>query len=270
MVKGIHLEGLRVLGRPESFARHYYEQGADELLFQDTVASLYQRNNLAEIVKKTAENIFVPLTVGGGIRSLEDINRVLRAGADKVAINTAAIANPDFINKASETFGSSTIVVAVEVIRQADGSYLLYTDNGREHTGINALSWIKEVEQRGAGEILLTSIDSEGTGKSFDLSLLEEVSDLISIPLIAHGGAASVKHIYDAVVNGKADAVALASMLHYTAINQLREMTDSSFEEGNIEFLSRGLESSRKFGTHNLIEIKNQLTLLGIPIRELP
>ena len=270
LVKGIHLEGLRVLGRPESFARHYYEQGADELLFQDTVASLYQRNNLAEIVKKTAENIFVPLTVGGGIRSLEDINRVLRAGADKVAINTAAIANPDFINKASETFGSSTIVVAVEVIRQADGSYLLYTDNGREHTGINALSWIKEVEQRGAGEILLTSIDSEGTGKGFDLSLLEEVSDLISIPLIAHGGAASVKHIYDAVVNGKADAVALASMLHYTAINQLREMTDSSFEEGNIEFLSRGLESSRKFGTHNLIEIKNKLTLLGIPIRELP
>jgi len=270
LVKGIHLEGLRVLGRPESFARHYYEQGADELLFQDTVASLYQRNNLAEIVKKTAENIFVPLTVGGGIRSLEDINRVLRAGADKVAINTAAIANPDFINKASETFGSSTIVVAVEVIRQADGSYLLYTDNGREHTGINALSWIKEVEQRGAGEILLTSIDSEGTGKGFDLSLLEEVSDLISIPLIAHGGAASVKQIYDAVINGKADAVALASMLHYTTINQLREMTDSSFEEGNIEFLSRGLESSRKFGTHNLIEIKNQLTLLSIPIRELP
>jgi len=270
LVKGIHLEGLRVLGRPESFARHYYEQGADELLFQDTVASLYQRNNLAEIVKKTGENIFVPLTVGGGIRSLEDINRVLRAGADKVAINTAAIANPDFINKASETFGSSTIVVAVEVIRQADGSYLLYTDNGREHTGINALSWIKEVEQRGAGEILLTSIDSEGTGKGFDLSLLEEVSDLISIPLIAHGGAASVKDIHDAVVNGKADAVALASMLHYTAINQLREMTDSSFEEGNIEFLSRGLESSRKFGTHNLIEIKNQLTLLSIPIRELP
>ena len=270
LVKGIHLEGLRVLGRPESFARHYYEQGADELLFQDTVASLYQRNNLAEIVKKTAENIFVPLTVGGGIRSLEDINRVLRAGADKVAINTAAIANPDFINKASETFGSSTIVVAVEVIRQADGSYLLYTDNGREHTGINALSWIKEVEQRGAGEILLTSIDSEGTGKGFDLSLLEKVSDLISIPLIAHGGAASVKNIYDAVVNGKADAVALASMLHYTVINQLRDTIDISFEEGNIEFLSRGLESSRKFGTHNLTEIKNQLTLLGIPIRELP
>ena len=270
MVKGIHLEGLRVLGRPESFARHYYEQGADELLFQDTVASLYQRNNLAEIVKKTAENIFVPLTVGGGIRSLEDINRVLRAGADKVAINTAAIANPDFINKASKTFGSSTIVVAVEVIRQADGSYLLYTDNGREHTGINALSWIKEVEQRGAGEILLTSIDSEGTGKGFDLSLLEKVSDLISIPLIAHGGAASVKDVRDAVVNGKADAVALASMLHYTAINQFKEMTDSSFEEGNIEFLSRGLESSRKFGTHNLIEIKNQLTVLSIPTRELP
>ena len=153
LVKGIHLEGLRVLGKPEDFARLYYEQGADELFFQDTVASLYQRNNLTEIITRTSENIFIPLTVGGGIRSLENINQVLRAGADKVAINTAAIANPDFINEASRVFGSSTIVVAVETIRQPDNTYLSYTDNGREYTGVEVLSWIREVEDRGAGEI---------------------------------------------------------------------------------------------------------------------
>ena len=147
LVKGIHLEGLRVLGKPEDFTKYYYDQGADELIFQDTVASLYQRNNLTEIIKRTSQNIFIPLTVGGGIRSIEDINAVLRAGADKVSINTAAIGNPDFINESSRAFGSSTIVIAIEAIKQADGSYLAYTDNGREHTGVEILPWAKEVEE---------------------------------------------------------------------------------------------------------------------------
>ena len=153
LVKGIHLEGLRVLGKPENFAQLYYEQGADELIYQDTVASLYQRNNLTEIITRTAKNIFIPLTVGGGLRDVKDINKVLRAGADKVAINTAAINNPNFINKASKAFGSSTIVVAVEAIKQKDNSYLAYTDNGREYTNVEVLSWVKEAEERGAGEI---------------------------------------------------------------------------------------------------------------------
>jgi Imidazoleglycerol-phosphate synthase len=233
-VKGIHLEGLRVLGKPEDFARLYYEQGADELIYQDTVASLYQRNNLTEIVTRTAENIFIPLTVGGGLRNLEDINRVLRAGADKVAINTAAIGNPEFINEASRTFGSSTIVVAVETIRQSDGTYLCYTDNGREYTGVEVISWIREVEDRGAGEILLTSIDREGTGRGFELELIRMVSDTVAIPLIAHGGAASVSHVKDVVTQAGADAVAVASMLHYTTLNHNNSLAGNYEEEGNM------------------------------------
>ena len=176
LVKGIHLEGLRVLGKPEDFAKLYYEQGADELIYQDTVASLYQRNSLTDIITKTAKNIFIPITVGGGLRTLDDINKVLRAGADKVAINTAAIKNPNFITEASRAFGSSTIVVAIETIKQPNNSYLAYTDNGREYTGVDAISWAKEVEEHGAGEILLTSIDQEGTGNGFDLELTSIVS----------------------------------------------------------------------------------------------
>ena len=237
LVKGIHLEGLRVLGKPEDFARLYYEQGADELIYQDTVASLYQRNNLTEVVTRTAENIFIPLTVGGGIRTLEDINSVLRAGADKVSINTSATGNPDFINQASRAFGSSTIVVAVEAIRQMDHSYQAYTDNGREYTGMEVLTWVKEAEERGAGEILLTSIDREGTGNGYDLDLIKIVSDAVTIPVIAHGGAANVSHIMDAINRAGADAVAIASMLHYTALNRNGSLSGRFEDEGNIEFL---------------------------------
>ena len=268
LVKGIHLEGLRVLGKPEDFARIYSEQGADELFYQDTVASLYQRNNLTDIVTRTAENIFIPLTVGGGICSLEDINGVLRAGADKVAINTAAIANPNFIDEASKAFGSSTIIVAIEVVKQANGNYLAYTDNGREFTGIELISWVCEVEQRGAGEILLTSIDFEGTGKGFDLNLLSRVAEKIQIPLIAHGGAASISDIMKAVNEGKADAVAIASMLHYSTINRNSDLTGSFQAEGNIEFLRGGRGTFQKFGTENLRDIKNRLAENGLALRQ--
>ncbi len=164
LVKGIHLEGLRVLGNPEVFAKFYYEQGADELIYMDVVASLYGRNSLSEIITRTAKQIFIPLTVGGGIRTIDDINNVLRAGADKVCINTAAINNPDFIKQASRKFGSSTIVVAIEAIQQSEGNYLCYTDNGREHTGIDAVIWAERIQELGAGELIITSVDAEGTG----------------------------------------------------------------------------------------------------------
>jgi len=268
LVKGIHLEGLRVLGKPEDFARLYYEQGADELIYQDTVASLYQRNSLTEIVTRTAENIFIPLTVGGGIRTLEDINIVLRAGADKVAINTAAISNPDIINQASRAFGSSTIVVAVEAIRQPDHSYLVYTDNGREYTGVEVLSWVKEAEQLGAGEILLTSIDREGTGSGYDLDLINMVSSAVTIPVIAHGGAANVSHIVDTIKHSGADAVAIASMLHYAALNHNDNLSGRFEDEGNIEFLKKN-RTFKKFGTENLAEVKRSLTQQKIPLRVL-
>ena len=165
LVKGIHLEGLRVLGKPEQFARYYYETGADELIYMDIVASLYNRNSLHDIISKTAREIFIPLTVGGGLRTVEDIRNVLKAGADKVSLNTAAIKNPQIIAEASRKFGSSTILISIEAIKQPDGRYLAYTDNGREYTGMEVLDWAKRVETLGAGEIMLTSVDREGTGQ---------------------------------------------------------------------------------------------------------
>lgn len=266
LVKGIHLEGLRVLGKPEDFAKLYYEQGADELIYQDTVASLYQRNSLTEIITRTAKNIFIPLTVGGGLRTLDDINRVLRAGADKVAINTAAINNPDFITEASRVFGSSTIVVAVETMKQPDHSYLAYTDNGREYTGIEVISWVKEAEDRGAGEILLTSIEKEGTGNGFDLEIIKKVSDCIKVPVIAHGGAANDFHIAEAINDSGADAVAIASMLHYAALNNNDSLVGKFDEEGNTEFLQKK-SLFKMFGKENIFEIKENLIKRNIPIR---
>ena len=268
LVKGVHLEGLRVLGKPEDFAELYYEQGADELIYQDTVASLYQRNSLTEIITRTAENIFIPLTVGGGLRDLKDINKVLRAGADKVAINTAAINNPIFITEASRAFGSSTIVVAIEAIKQSNKSYLAYTDNGREHTGVDVMSWAKEAEERGAGEILLTSIDQEGTGNGFDLDLIKRVSESVTIPVIAHGGAANESHIYASIKDSGADAIAIASMLHYAALNREGGLVGKYDEEGNTEFLKKNI-LFKVFGKENLSEIKDRLNKQNIPLRVL-
>jgi imidazole glycerol-phosphate synthase subunit HisF len=182
LVKGIHLEGLRVLGKPEDFAQYYYENGADELFYQDVVASLYERNSLGNIITATAKKNFIPLTVGGGIRTIEDIKNVLRVGADKVCINTAAIKNPQFIKEASRKFGSSTIVVAIEAIKQPDGKYFAFIDNGREHTGVNVLDWATQVQELGAGEIVITSVDNEGTGNGFDIELTKSIATLVDIP----------------------------------------------------------------------------------------
>lgn len=258
LVKGIHLEGLRVLGKPHEFAHLYYEHGADELIYQDTVASLYERNSLIDIISKTSKDIFIPLTVGGGLRTKDDIKKVLSAGADKVAINTAAIKNPDFINSSSRVFGSSTIVVSIEAIKQSDGNYLAYTDNGREHTGVEVLSWAKEVEERGAGEILLTSIDKEGTGSGFDHDLIKKVTSLVSIPVIAHGGASSFDDIYSVIEFDNADAVCIASMLHYSALNKFNNNESIYQEEGNIEFLNNK-RKFKLFDSNNLLEIKKNL-----------
>ena len=183
LVKGIHLEGLRVLGKPERYARHYYEQGADELLYMDVVASLYQRNSLLDIVTRTAREIFIPLTVGGGLRTIDDIRTVLRAGADKVSLNTAAIRDPGLIREAALRFGSSTITVSIEAIRKPDGSYEAYTDNGRERTGVDAFDWAIRAAELGAGELIVTSIDREGTGKGFDLGSPEELPSRSLSPL---------------------------------------------------------------------------------------
>src|SRR5215813_12254373 len=244
LVKGIHLEGLRVLGRPEAFARWYYENGADELIYLDLVASLYGRNSLLDIVERTSREVFIPLTVGGGLRSVEDIRAALRAGADKVAINTAAVRTPALIAEAARRFGSSTIVVAVEAIETSPGTYEAFTDNGREATGVNAVEWATRAVELGAGEILLTSVDREGTGRGFDLRLTRAVADAVGVPVIAAGGAGVVRHVTDALVEGHADAVAVASILHYHAVGALPPPEDDV--EGNTEFIRSGRPPNRE------------------------
>ena len=266
LVKGIHLEGLRVLGKPEDFARYYYENGADELMYQDVVASLYNRNSLHEIITKTAKEIFIPLTVGGGLRTIEDIKGVLRAGADKVSLNTAAIKNPQLIRDASRKFGSSTIVVAIEAIKQSDGRYLAYTDNGREYTGVEVLEWAKKVDELGAGEIVITSVDREGTGLGFDIELIKLVKDAVSIPVISHGGAGNAEHVKRAILEGGANAVSIASILHYNFLDINRSVFSDS-GEGNTEFLKSSSRNYKKIIPTDLQEIKKYLHMNNIACR---
>ena len=265
LVKGIHLEGLRVLGKPEKFARHYYEQGADELLYMDVVASLYQRNSLLDIVERTAREIFIPLTVGGGLRTLDDIRSVLRAGADKVSLNTAAINRPELVSEAAHRYGSSTIVVAIEAIKMPSGRYEAYTDNGRESTGVDAFEWAVRAVELGAGELLVTSIDREGTGKGFDLELTRTIARAVPVPVIACGGAGQASHVYDVVDQGNADGVCLASVLHYNFIENHYTEEDYS-QEGNTEYLKsrRGLS---RIELAEMPEIKEHLINRGIPCR---
>jgi cyclase len=213
LVKGIQLEGLRVMGDPAEHALRYYNDGADELLYVDIVASLYERNSLSGLVHDTASKIFVPLTVGGGIRTLDDFSTMFRSGADKVAINTAAVRTPDLLTRASRAYGAQAVVLSVEAKRQGR-SWEAYTDNGREHTDLDVLEWCAKAVDLGAGEILLTSVDREGTRKGFDLDLIAAVSRRVRVPLIACGGAGSVEHVVAAIDAG-ADAIALATLLHY-------------------------------------------------------
>jgi cyclase len=215
LIKGIHLEGLRVIGSPNEHALRYYQQGADELIYMDVVASLYGRNSLDEIIQNAVQNVFVPITVGGGIRSVEDATRLLRCGADKVAVNTAAVANPGLITEIARRFGSQCMVLSVEAKEVGLDCWEVYTDNGREKTGLNVIEWAKSGAALGAGEILLTSVDREGTRKGFDISLLRAVSQEVSVPVIASGGMGKSEDIIDAVHIGNVDAIAMADILHY-------------------------------------------------------
>lgn len=237
VVKGIHLEGLRVLGTPNSFAKYYYEEGADEIIYMDVVASLYGRNSLLDLVKKSAEDVFIPITVGGGLRTISDVSEALKSGADKVCINTAAINDNSLVSRVADKFGSSTLVIAIEAIKQDNGKYHAFTDNGREETGMEVVEWAKKVEALGAGEILLTSVDNEGTGKGLDVELIESVVSELSIPLIAHGGVGKVEDVADTVLSTNINAVALSSILHYEAFDKIDSNKSEFKKEGNRNFL---------------------------------
>ena len=256
LVKGIHLEGLRVLGKPSDFAKYYYEQGADELMFMDVVASLYERNSLHDIISETAKSIFIPITVGGGLRSINDIKEVLRVGADKVCLNTAVINNPKLIKDASRMFGSSTIVIAIEAIKEPDGRYLAYTDNGREYTGIDVFEWAQKIDELGAGEIVITSVDKEGTGQGYDLDLISRITNLVSIPVIAHGGAGNQSHVVDALKGGNISSAMISSLFHYHFIKE--NISQASSLEGNVEFLNQK-RSFHTFEPCSIEEVKRTL-----------
>ncbi len=215
LIKGIHLEGLRVIGSPNEHALRYYLQGADELIYMDCVASLYGRNHLADVVKAAAKDIFVPMTVGGGIRSVDDATDILRAGADKVAVNTAAVANPQLITNIARRFGSQCMVLSIEAKQVRPDQWEVYTDNGRDRTGLDVIDWVRRGVGMGAGEILLTSVDREGTRKGFDIALVKAVTAEVSVPVIASGGMGKPEDLIEVVCNGGADAVAMADILHY-------------------------------------------------------
>jgi cyclase len=215
VIKGIHLEGLRKVGNPNELATKYYNEGIDEIVFMDAVAAYYDRNSLDDIIQEACENVFIPITVGGGIRKIEDIQTSLNSGADKIAINTQAIHTPEFVSQASKIFGSQCIVLSIVAKKISDDKWEAYMDNGREPTGKDVVAWAKEVERLGAGEIMLTSIDKEGTKKGFDIALNKAVSQAVSIPVISSGGMKDSDDAIELLKASNVDAFATASTLHY-------------------------------------------------------
>jgi imidazole glycerol-phosphate synthase subunit HisF len=232
VVKGINFVALRDAGDPVELAQAYNEAGADELVFLDITATHEDRGIIYDVVRRTAEQVFIPLTVGGGINNVDNIKQLLRSGADKVSINSAAVRDPDFITQAARQFGDQCIVVAIDARRREDPSnpgWDVYVRGGRENTGLDAIAWAEEMVRRGAGELLVTSMDADGTQAGYDLGLTRQIADLVSVPVVASGGAGNCEHIYEAVTEGKAEAALLASLLHFGQLtvseikNYLRE-----------------------------------------------
>ena len=260
LIKGINLEGLRVLGDPISFAQNYYNQGADEIIYLDNVATLYGTNNLTKFVRSTAEKIFIPLTVGGGIKNLNDIEQMLKNGADKISINSAAIDKIQFIKKASKIFGRSTIVSNIECIKIKD-KYYISKSNGRDLVNVDPVVWAKKLEDSGIGEIVLTSVNSEGLQKGFDISLTKKISNIVKVPIIAHGGAGNFQHIYDVIKKTKISGVSISSLLHY---DTYMTFPLKKKEIGNFNFLEN---SKKRRSLSNLKKLKLFLKRKNVSVR---
>lgn len=261
LIKGINLEGLRVLGNPFNFAKYYYNNLADEICYIDNVATLYGTNNLSNFISDTAKNIFVPISVGGGIRSLQDIERIFKAGADKVCINSAAIDNPKFLNRAAKIFGSANITIIIEYIK-IKKKFFITKSTGRDIVDINPFDWAKIVEQNGAGEVFLTSVNHEGLGNGFDVDMIKKISKNISIPVIAHGGAGNFNHIKEVIKKTNISGVAISSLAHYDIANTFENKKKSL---GNFNYLE---ESTKKNKPKNIIRlIKKNLKKEGFNVR---
>lgn len=258
----MHLEGLRILGYPELFSKKYFDEGIDEIIFQDVVASLYKRNQLSNFTSKISKDVFVPIIVGGGIRSMRDIEEALINGADRVSINTGAIKDKKFIKDAVKSYGSSTISIAIETLNY-DGNYKVFTDSGRSETDIDTFEWIKEVEGLGVGEIILSSINNEGTGKGYDLNLCEKASNKLSIPLLAHGGARNPDDVYKLFTNTNVDGAVIASAFHFNYYKDL--YNKKKIEQiGSTNFLNY---SAKKNFLINIKELKKYLIDKKVSIR---
>lgn len=262
LIKGVNLEGLRVLGIPRNFANHYYLNGADEIVYIDNVATLYGTNNLTKFVTETAKNIFIPLGVGGGIRTLKNIEELLTAGADKVCINSSVIDDIGLLKDASRIYGSSNITVNIQAIK-INNKYYISKSNGRDLIKKNPVDWARKVEDYGAGEIIITSINNEGLKSGFDINLTREVSKKVNIPVIAHGGAGSFKDIFKVIKYTNVSGVALASILHYEAINYFPKFKPKI---GNTNYLNTFVRSKKK---ENLIlKLKKYLKSKKIKVRD--
>lgn len=260
LIKGIGLEGLRVLGDPYDFAKKYYEDGADEILYMDNVATLYGTNNLTKFVKKTAKDIFIPLTVGGGIKNLKNIEKLLINGADKVSINSEFVVNKKFIKEAVKNFGSSTIVATIE-LNKIKNKYFITTSNGRDLHEKNPVQWAKELEDTGIGEIILTSVNNEGLKSGFDIPITKKISEIVKVPVIAHGGCGNIDHIINLIKKTNVTGVALASILHYASIK--KKQKNFNLKTGNTNFL----QNAHKNYKNIIKKIKNELRKNGIIIR---
>ena len=261
LIKGINLEGLRILGKARDFSNHYYKNGADELCYIDNVATLYGTNNLSKFITETAKDVFIPLSVGGGIGTLKDIQNVLSAGADKICINSAAIENLNLLKKASRIFGSANITIIIQAIK-IDGKYYISRSNGRDIVKIDPTKWAQKVQEYGAGEIILTSVNNEGLKKGFDIPLTNKISQKVNIPVIAHGGAGSFRDVYEVIKHTNISGVGLASIFHYEALNYFPKLKP---KVGNATFLKNIFKVRKK---RNLIsEMKKYLKSKKIKIR---
>lgn len=261
LIKGINLEGLRVLGAPYEYSQYYSNNGADEIHYSDAVASLYGTNNLTSLIKMTAKNLRIPLSVGGGIRSISDIEKILESGADKVFANTAFIENKKFINEAVKKFGSSTISSNIECIK-IDKKYFISKSNGRDLVNIHPCEWAKKLEGLGIGEIIVTSVNSEGLECGFDLGIIKKISNSIKIPVLAHGGAGNFQHVLEVIRKTKISGVIIASMFHYKCINKFKFNFKNTV--GNFYFLKN---TKKSFLSNPIMELKNFLFKNKINIR---
>lgn len=266
LVKGVRFEGLRVLGKCKDYALKYYLEGADEIIYQDIVASLYGQNNLVNLIQQSSKDIFIPLNVSGGIRSFDDIKKILESGADKISINSAALKNYQFLKDSCENFGSSTISIHIEAVKNFDGNYYAFYENGRTSSNIKVVDWIKKVQEFGAGEITLTFVDTDGTGKGLDLDFIFTLKNLIKIPFIIGGGLGSFNEILKIAKLKFVDGISISSMFHYHYLNTIT-LKDKNFKEGNTDFLKGFYDSKKNIEKSSIQSLKKFLKDNKIPCR---